>query len=347
MTDRVLVTGASGFLAKHCIAGLIKRGFAVRGTLRRPEAASEVVAAVTRVADPAGQLDFATLDLTRDQGWDAALGGCRYLMHIASPFPLQVPKDPNELVGPAVGGTRRALTAAARNGIERAVLTSSTAAILAGHPDTGGRTYSEADWSNAKSSAITPYNLSKTLAERAAWDFIAQDKSGMRLAVVNPGLILGPPLDREIGSSVEMIRLFLVGKYPALPRLDFAVVDVRDVADMHIEALTAPKAAGERFICADETLWLKDIGSILRSRFPAFRRKVPTRELPDFVVRLAALFDPTLKAAVPDLGKWKPVSNRKARDLLGFRFRSAEEAITATAQGLIDLGLVGASGRAR
>ena len=340
MADRVLVTGASGFLAKHCIGALLARGYAVRGTLRRPEAAPEVTAAVGKLADPTGQLEFAPLDLTVDQGWDAAISGCRYLIHVASPFPLQVPKNRDALLPGAVGGTRRVLAAAARNGIQRTVLTSSTAAILAGHGDTRGRTFTEADWSDAASPSIQPYYLSKTLAERAAWDFARQDRSGMQIAVINPGLIFGPALDRDIGPSVEIIRLFLVGKYPALPRLDFAIVDVRDVAAMHVEALTAPQAAGERFICADAPMWLKDIGRVLYDRFPEYRRRLPTRELPDFVVRLGALFDATLKAAVPDLGKPLRVSNQKAQALLGFRFRPAKEAIVATAQSLIDLGLV-------
>lgn len=347
MADRVLVTGASGFLAKHCIAALLARGFDVRGTLRRPATAAEVVAAVAKLIDPAGRLDFVPLDLTKDQGWNEAAAGCRYLMHVASPFPLQVPKDPNELVTPAVGGTRRALAAAARAGVERAVLTSSVAAITSGHPDSPGRIYTEADWSDAASPTISPYSLSKTLAERAAWDFIAEDRSGMRLAVINPGLILGPALDRDIGGSADVIRMFLLGKYPALPRLQFSIVDARDVAAMHVDAMLAPKAAGERFVCAGEALWLKDIGRILVEGFPAFRRKLPTRELPDFVVRLVAIFDATLRAALPDLGNARPISNRKAREQLGFAFRPAEDAIVATAQSLIDLGLVTAPGSGR
>lgn len=347
MADRVLVTGASGFLAKHCIAELIARGFDVRGSLRRPDAAPQVVAAVAKVVDPSGRLDFATLDLTSDQGWDAALSGCRYLMHVASPFPLQVPRNREALLPGAVGGTCRALAAAARNGVTRTVLTSSTAAIVAGHGVTAGRTFTEADWSDATSPSIQPYYLSKTLAERAAWDFIGQDKSGMQLAVINPGLILGPVLDGDFGPSVEIVRLFLLGRYPALPRLDFAVVDVRDVAALHAEALTAPNAAGERFICADAPMWLKDIGRTLYEHFPTFRRRLPTRELPDFLVRAAALFDATLKAAVPDLGKPLRVSSEKAQALLGRRFRPAEEAVVAAAQSLIDLGVVAPPGSAR
>ncbi len=340
MPDRVLVTGASGFLAKHCIAELIKNGYQVRGTLRRPAAAPEVVAAVSTVADPAGRLEFVTLDLTADAGWDEAIRECRYLLHVASPFPFKVPKTRDALLAPARDGTRRALAAAARNGVERTVLTSSTVAILSGHPQAANRVYTEKDWSDINSPDILPYPLSKTLAERAAWDFVAQDKSGMKLAVINPGLILGPALDRDIGASAEMILVCLQGKYPALPRIDMAVVDVRDVAAMHVAALEAPNAAGERFICASETVWLKDIGRILLANFPEFRGRLPTRELPDFVVRLGALFDARLKGAAVDLGKARPVSNEKARTLLGFRFRPAEEAVVAMAQSLLDLGLV-------
>jgi dihydroflavonol-4-reductase len=209
-----------------------------------------------------------------------------------------------------------------------------------GHPHGWKEVYTEDDWSDANSPTIQPYPLSKTLAERAAWDFVAQDRSGMELAVVCPGLILGPILDHDVGTSAEVIRMFMTGAFPAVPRTGGTMVDVRDVAAMHVAALESPHAAGQRFVCAAESLWLREISAILAKHFPQFRRKLPTRELPHFVVRLIALFDPTLRALVPDLGEIKKASNEKAKRLLGFRFRSAEEAIVAMAQSLIDLGLV-------
>jgi len=336
--DRVLVTGAGGFIAKHCVAELLRRGYRVRGSVRRPEAAAEIAAAVG-VTDP-DRLDFATLDLTADDGWDAALRDCRYLMHVASPFPLKAPKDREALLAPARDGTRRALAAASRNGVARTVLTSSTAAILSGHRGRGGHVWTEADWSDVDSPTIQPYPLSKTLAERLAWDFVAADASGMELTAVNPGFVLGPALDRDVGTSAEIVQLFLKGAYPAVPRLSFPVVDVRDVALTHVAALESPQAAGERFICASDSLWLKDIGSILRAAFPAFGRKPPVRELPDFAVRLLALVDPNLRAASTELGEAKRASNAKAEAVLGIRFRPAEEAVVAMAQSLLDLGLV-------
>ncbi|MEQ9641890.1 MAG: aldehyde reductase [Alphaproteobacteria bacterium] len=338
--DLVFVTGASGFLAKHCVAAALQAGYRVRGSLRGLGRADEVRAAVATVVDPGDRLDFVALDLTSDDGWDEALAGGRYLMHVASPFPLQPPKRRDELVGPAREGTLRALKAAARNGVARTVLTSSTAAIYQGHPRGQPRIFTEADWTVVDSPTTPGYPLSKTLAERAAWDFMAADASGMELAVINPSLILGPALDRHIGSSAEVIALAMGGKYPAVPRIDIALVDVRDVAAMHVAALGHPQAAGERFICSTDSLWLMEVCRVLHTHFPEFRKRLPKRELPDFLVRMVALFDRNLRATTPDLGVKRPVSNDKARTRLGFEFRPAEEAIVAMGRSLIDLGIV-------
>ncbi len=338
--DRVVVTGASGFIAKHCIAELLKKGYRVRGTLRRPAAAPEVVAAVSKVVDPAGRLEFTTLDLTADAGWDDALRGCKFLMHLASPFPLAIPKNRDELIAPARDGTLRALAAASRAGMERTVLTSSTVAILSGIRPDGKEIFTERDWSDADSPSVYPYPLSKTLAERAAWDFVAQDPAARKISVVCPAMVWGPALDRDVGASAELILLFLRGAYPAVPRFGIAITDVRDVAAMHVAVMEAPNAVGERFICASESLWLKDISRILLQHFPEFRRRLPKWELPDFAVRAAAIFDATLRAVVPELGQARVASNDKAKAMLGFQFRTAEESIVAMARSLIDLGLV-------
>jgi dihydroflavonol-4-reductase len=339
MADRVLVTGASGFLAKHCTAELLRQGYDVRGSLRTPERAAEVRAAVA-ADDPGDRLDFAMLDLEGDAGWDEAMAGCRYLMHVASPFPLAVPADRDALVGPAREGTLRALRAASRAGIARTVLTSSLAAVYNGHDHPAGHAYTEADWSDVDSPLTQPYPRSKTLAERAAWDFVAQDRSGMALAVINPSLILGPAPDRQIGSSAEVIRLYLTGKYPAVPRIEMHVVDVRDVAAMHVAALSAPEAAGERFLCSSGPLWLREISQVLAAEFPQFRRKLPMRQLPDWLVRLAGRFDRTLRNVVPDLGRSRPVSTEKAQACFGLTMRPPQEAVVAAAQSLIDHGVV-------
>jgi len=338
--DLVLVSGASGFIAKHCIAELLKKGYRVRGTLRRPEVAPEVVAAVSKVVDPAGRLEFATLDLTADAGWDDALRGCRFLMHVASPFPLKVPKDRDELIAPARDGAMRALGAAARAGVERTVLTSSVVAILSGPRRGPQEIFTERDWTDVDDPSVLPYPLSKALAERAAWDFAARDRSGMKLAVVCPSMVWGPALDHDVGSSAEVIKLFLRGAYPAVPRYGLSITDVRDVAAMHVAVMEAPNSAGERFICSSESLWLKDVARILVEHFPEFRSKIPMRVLPDFIVRLAAIFDATLRTTVQELGEARVASNEKARTMLGFRFRTAEEAVVAVARSLIELGLV-------
>ncbi|MBM3490296.1 MAG: NAD-dependent epimerase/dehydratase family protein [Alphaproteobacteria bacterium] len=335
--ERVLVTGAGGFIAKHCVGELLRQGYRVRGTLRRPQAGAEVAAAVG-VADP-GRLDFVMADLTADAGWDEAMRDCAYLMHVASPFPLGVPRSRQALLPAARDGTRRVLAAAARAGVRRTVLTSSIVAIYAVERP-AGHVYAEQDWSDTDRPTLPPYPLSKTLAERAAWEFAGADRSGMQLAVINPGFVLGPALDRDVGTSAEVIRLFLSSGYPAVPRLGYPVVDVRDLAIAHVAALQQAEAAGERFICTAETLWLIDFSRILMTEFPRLRRKLPKFELPDFAVRLAAVFDRRLRATLSDLGQSRRVSSAKAERLLGVRFRPAREAVVAMARSLIELGLV-------
>jgi dihydroflavonol-4-reductase len=337
--DLVLVTGASGFIAKHCIAELLKSGYRVRGSVRRPEAASEVTAAVAKLVEPAGRLEFIPLDLLSDAGWDEALRGCKYLMHVASPNPIAFPKDPDELIRPAREGTLRALRAAAAAGVARAAVTSTLFAVTGGHPPGWKEIYSEDDWADTESPRLTPYARSKTLAEHAAWDFAAQHPQ-LELVTVCPGFTAGPALDRDIAATTQAVKLMMDGKYPAVPRWGVAVADVRDVAAMHVAVLDAPVGAGQRFICAVDSMRLLDMSRTLAEHFPDYRRRLPTRELPNFLVRLAARFDRTLKNVSSELGEVARVSNEKAQRMLGFRFRSAEEALVSAAQSLIDLGLV-------
>ncbi|MCC6735537.1 MAG: NAD-dependent epimerase/dehydratase family protein, partial [Bauldia sp.] len=266
--ETVLVTGARGFIAKHCIAALLQRGYGVRGTLRDPSDEEEVRAAVATVVDAGDGLSFAKADLTADAGWDEAVRGCAAVMHIASPYPISQPRDVNEVVRPAREGTLRALNAARAAGVKRVVLTSSVAAVAAGRTDK--TSFDEADWSNVDAPDINAYSLSKTLAERAAWDFVADGK-GPELAVINAGQVFGPPLDANVQTSGEMIENFLRGKYPLVSRFGLPVVDVRDVAAAHVAAMEKPEAAGQRFIVADDFLWFSDIGRILGEAYPAYR----------------------------------------------------------------------------
>lgn len=335
----VLVTGISGFIGKHCAVALLNKGYRVRGTVRSLARADAVRATLAKHAMIDGRLDFAEADLSSDAGWDAALQGCAYVMHVASPFPIAQPKDRDALVGPARDGTLRVLRAASKAGIPRTVLTSSTVSIMYGPRKSGGAPLTEDDWTNPDAPDVTPYARSKTLAERAAWDFVKSEGSGMELAVVNPGLVLGPALDGDLSSSIEIIQLMLRGKYPAVPRVHIPVVDVRDVADLHVAAMTHPAAANQRFLCADSSQWFAETSRAIRAAIPE-ARKMPTRELPNVVVRLMGLIDLRLRSIVPELGIERPISHAKAERLLGFRFRSASEAAVASAKSLIELKLV-------
>jgi nucleoside-diphosphate-sugar epimerase len=334
--DLVLVTGASGFIAKHCIAEALRRGFNVRGTLRHMQRADEVRAAVGEQGD---RLSFVEADLMRDEGWSDAVGGCRHVLHVASPYPLRQPKGREDLVPVARDGTLRVLKAAVAAGVERVAVTSSMAAILSGHPSRSGHVFTEADWSNPDAPNITPYAISKTRAERAAWQFMETAGGKTGLVALNPGAVFGPAHDRSVESSGEVISLLLSGRAPLVPRYGVTVVDVRDVAVAHLEALERPGAVDRRFILAADSMRVIEMARVLAKTFPDRRRRLPRGELPDFMVRLIGLFDGTARAAVADLGEAPRFSNEPARLLLGMSFRPAEEAIIAMARSLITLGM--------
>ncbi|MCW5713985.1 MAG: aldehyde reductase [Bauldia sp.] len=335
--ETILVTGARGFIAKHCIVALLERGYGVVGTLRDPSDEAEVRAAVATKVDAGDRLRFAKAELTSDAGWDDAMRGVRHVLHVASPYPLNQPRDVNEVVRPAREGTLRVLTAARAAGVKRVVLTSSVAAIASARYD---RTrFDESDWSDVSSLGINAYALSKTLAERAAWDFVADGK-GPELAVINAGQVFGPPLDANVQTSGEMIENFLRGKYPIVARFGLPVADVRDVAAAHVAAMEKPEAAGQRFIVADAFLWFADIGRIIGEALPAYRRKMPKGELPNVVSRLVVPFRPDMRAVKGDLGRVWEVDSEKAKSVLGITIRPAREAVVAMAEALIRFGRV-------
>ncbi len=338
--DLVLVTGATGYVAQHCVDQLLRRGYRVRGTVRPAVPADAVRVPFQAIADADRRIEVVAADLTRDDGWDEALKGCRYVLHVAAPFPMVPPRVRDGLLAPARDGTLRVLRAASRAGVERTVVTSSTVAVLHGHPGASDRVFDQSDWTDTDSPTITSYAYAKTLAERSAWDFAAADRSGMTLATVNPGLILGPIIDSHLPTSVEILRYLLTGKYPAVPRVGFPVVDVRDVAVAHIAAMETAAAAGQRYIAAAGSLWIADIARLLRQAFPERARRIPRRELPDLIVRVVALFDPSLRAVLPDLGRLFRVSTDKARRELGLSWRDLGDTVRDTAQSLIDRGIV-------
>ena len=332
----VLVTGASGYIAKHIVVQLLNAGFTVTGSLRRLDRAGEVRAAVlphlTDAADLDKRLRFVTLDLERDDGWTTALQGIDALIHTASPFPLVQPKDEDDLIRPAVQGALRALRAAHAAGVGRVVMTSSSAAVMVG--DHGERPADESDWSDLSAPGASAYVKSKTLAERAAWDFVATTAPDMALTVINPVLVLGPPLDAHYGSSVSIIQRVLTAKDPAVPRIGFPVVDVRDVALMHLRALQQPETAGKRYIASDRFMWFEDIAKTLATAYP--NRKIVTRVAPTILLRLLAIFDPVIRGILPMLGKREDASNARARAEMGMVFIPAADSLRATAQVLLD-----------
>ena len=333
-TDRVLLTGASGFIAQHILLQLLAEGYAVRATVRSAAKAKLVRRNLQGQGADLSRLDFVELDLLDDRGWDAAMVGCRFVIHTASPFPAKLPRERFGLVPTARDGTLRVVDAAIRAGVERLVLTSSVAAIYYGHPDQAGRRFTEADWSNAESPTTSAYALSKTLAEQAAWARVAG--TPLQLAVINPSVVLGPLLSEEVSTSTSLIRLMLRGRLPVVPNVSLGLVDVRDVAAAHLSAMTAPEAAGRRFIVSAGTRSLRAMGEVLAAVFPSYRWKLPHAVLPDIAVRVAALISPQAAQIVPELGAPKTLVAEAAAQVLGLSMRPAEDAIIATANSLIE-----------
>ena len=331
----VVVTGIGGFISRHLAAQALQQGYDVRGTVRDPARTGDIEAAIRSAAGPDGTLSFFRADLLKDAGWDEVMQGADFLLHAASPFPPTVPKDENELIRPAREGALRALTAAHKAGVKRVVLTSSIAATNYGK---GHAPFTEADWTDPDGPLASPYYKSKTLAEKAAWAYAAE--TGLALSVVNPALVFGPILGKETGTSVGLIRDMLSGSLPALPDYGMAIVDVRDVADLHLRAMTDPAAVGERFIAGADAPKMAEIARILKTHFPAYARKIPGTVMPHWMTRLAALFIPGARLVIPELGRDGRVSHDKATRLLGWTPRPAKDAIIASAQSLIDAGLV-------
>lgn len=332
----MLVTGGSGFIGSYCILDLLRAGYRVRTTVRSPD--REAAVRELLGAESAEALSFVTADLTADAGWADAVSGCDFVLHVASPFPLAPPKHEDDLIVPAREGALRVLAAARDAQVKRVVMTSSFAAVGYG-TEPADRLFSEEDWTNPEGDGVSAYTKSKTLAERAAWDFIAREGGGLELSVVNPVGVFGPVLGSDFSTSIELVKRLLDGAIPGIPRVAYGIVDVRDVADLHRRAMTEPAAAGERFLAvAGEFMTVAEIAAVLRERMGADASKVPTRMLPNWLVRLVSRFDSSVRQIVPELGKAKQASNAKAKQALGWAPRSNEEAIIATAESLVRLG---------
>jgi nucleoside-diphosphate-sugar epimerase len=343
----VLVTGGSGFLGGWCVAELLRRGHTVRTTVRDRSREPEVRAAVRNLlgepeqGGPSGspveadaRLSVVAANLLDDAGWEEAVLGCEHVLHVASPFPLIQPKDPEELIVPAREGTLRVLRAALGAGASRIVVTSSVAAV-GGSAKGSTRRLDESDWTDLDDSTLTPYARSKTIAERAAWDLVEEIGETERLVVVNPGAILGPVLSAERSPSLELVQR-LLGGMPGTPRIGFNLVDVRDVADLQIRAMSAPGAGGKRLIAVRSFEWMADVARVLRERLGTDAPKVPRRSVPDLLVRAMGIFDPGIRSVVGQLGRKQEYSSRRAEELLDWAPRPIEETIVECARSMID-----------
>jgi len=337
----VLVTGASGFLATHCIIQLLEQGYTVRGTLRTMSRENEVRETIRKHIIADDRLSFVNADLLQDMGWDQVVQGCDYIFHVASPFPLLEPEHEDDLIKPAVEGTLRILRAAHAAKVKRVIQVSSNAAISSGH-NSENRTFTEEDWSRLDK-PIGAYSKSKTLAERAAWDFVngPENIHKMELATINPPYILGPLLNKDFPTSGELVRTFLRGEVPGVARIKMGLVDVRDVAGAMILAMITPEAAGQRFLCSGATMWIKDIVDIVRNDYAGRGyKKIPKIMFPGFLVRILALFDKKIAVVTESLDWDFELSSEKAKRILKWQPHSKEEAILSMAESLIEQGLV-------
>lgn len=335
---KVLVTGASGYIGKHITLQLLNQGYEVRASVRNLAKSAEVRDAVLPHLFDSSRLDtrltFVELDLERDSGWDAALKDIDVLMHTASPFPLASPKDEDKLIRPAVDGTLRALKAAKSSGVKRVILTSSVAAIYGCELPAGTSEYDETMWTDVNHPVGRgAYTKSKTLAEKAAWDFIKSNAPEIALTTINPVLVLGAPLDKNYGSSILLVERILKGSDPMLPDLKFAIVDIRDVAKMHVDAIENNKTKGERILSSSETKSFVEIAKYLKLIYP--ESKIKTVQAPTAIIKSLSFFNGTIKTILPQLGKPMRISNAKARRMMGINFTPVEVTLRESAEYLV------------
>ncbi|MEO1376768.1 MAG: aldehyde reductase [Cyanobacteria bacterium J06635_10] len=335
----VLVTGASGFIGSNCVLALLKKGYSVRATVRSQLRIEQLQALIKAHYSDNPDIEYVTATLDSDEGWDAAVKGCESVLHLASPLPVKQPKDPNELIIPARDGALRVLAAATPEGVKRVVMTSSTAAVNGSRSTNKDYIYDEKDWTDLNDKTLTPYKQSKTIAEKAAWEFVNKDKS-IELTTICPSLVCGPALEAKVNSSLEVVKRLMDGSFPIIPPIGFGVVDVRDVADLHVLAMEKPEAAGNRFIGSSDFMWMHEIAATLRNHFGEEALKVPTLKAPAWFLRLLALRDPAINTIVPDLNQRRRVSNETSKRLLGWTPRTTEEAVISTAKSLLAYGLL-------
>ncbi len=340
MSDRVLLTGISGFLGGHVALQLLNAGYTVRGSVRDLQKADKVRKTLATAGADIARLEFVALDLMSDKGWGEAMAGVRYLQHVASPFVTSMPSDRNELIRPAVEGTTRALETAFAAKVERAVVTSSMAAVMYGHDKSRREPFTAADWTNLEGRDVNAYVESKARAEKKAWEIAERHGRSGDLVVINPSAILGPLLDDDAGTSVALVQRLMNGSMPAVPNMSFVVVDVRDVAALHVAAMVDPAAGGKRYPAGGETFTLMELARMLKAALPDHARKLPKFQAPDWLVRIVGLLDKDVRGNLGELGVVKNVDASEAKKLLGRPFIPASDSVLASAQSLIQQGAV-------
>ena len=330
--EKVLVTGATGYIGLHCIDQLLKQGYAVNGSIRSPEREEEVFQALQKNNTSTEHLNLFTFNLTDDEGWDEGIAGCDYLLHVASPISIST-KDEEFFVGPAVAGVNRAMKFAQKHNVKKVVLTSSVAAIF--ETTVLKQYYDESDWSDPNKKTINHYAKSKTLAEMAAWDYIKKEDNPFELAVINPALVIGPSLSGDLGESNKAIEMVVTGRMPVSVPLQFGYVDVRDVAAAHILAMQNPESNGKRFALSEKDLWYKDVAKLLRTNG---YKKAPKINIPAWITPVLAKFNEELKFSLPFIGRVRSVKYAtNAKDILGWNPRPAEDSILEVAKQIQDL----------
>jgi len=338
MTDLVLVTGVSGFIASHVTAGLLQQGYAVRGTVRNKAKGERVAETLSTKGIDTSKLELVEADLGKDAGWKPAVKDCRFVQHIASPFPLEAPSNREALVPAARAGAMRVVEQAIGAGAERVVMTSSMVAMMGQSGRGDHMLVKEDDWSDPDWRPLTAYPVSKTRAERAVWDYAKSQNVTDRVTTINPGLVFGPDTYDNGGASLAIIKGLFSGKFPMMPRIAYPVVDVRDCASLHIKAMTSDGVGGRRMMSASNTLWISDISEILRVAYP--NAKLPTREMANWLVKIAGIFDDSVRSISPDVGTFHEADAHYVSALTGVIPRPAKDAVLAAAKSLIENGRI-------